>query len=78
MQKIFFACIALLVVCSWADRPDDKYTHDDFMRQYKKKYTGSEKTTRQQIFNRNYAEIVRQNAKGANLVVNKFIDWTDA
>jgi Tfp pilus assembly major pilin PilA len=48
------------------------------MRQYKKKYTGSEKTTRQQIFNRNYAEIVRQNAKGANLVVNKFIDWTDA
>jgi hypothetical protein len=55
MQKIFFICVVLLVVCSLADRPDDKYTHSDFMRQYNKSYTGSEKASRQQIFNKNYA-----------------------
>ena len=76
MQKIFFISIFLLIVCSWADKPDHKYTHDDFVRQFKKTYANStEKGKHQGQFNQNMAEINKQNEKGAGLIPNNMTDW---
>ena len=41
MQKIFFICIVLLVTFAWTQRPDDRYSHTDFVRQFRRNYTGA-------------------------------------
>lgn len=60
MAKLGMLCIFLLAVVGADKIIDPLYNYDIFMTQFGRDYKGENKTKHEQIFNRNYAELLRR------------------
>lgn len=75
---------ALCVLCSATTFPEERdlsaYTHDDYVKEFAKRYTPEEVASRQAIFEANLATIREHNSnpsKSFFMTVNEFADWTN-
>lgn len=71
----FFLIILMILSMFSCDKVDPNYSYDDFMKQFNRTYEGEEKYDYQQIFNKNYADLVEKNNNGADLSITNFLDW---
>lgn len=70
---------AILAACSSLELNSD-YGFEDYLVQFNKSYTEPEYSTRKELFDHNFKEILDFNANESNTFkreVNKFTDWSD-